>query len=354
MAMLPIAPVAHQRLSRRWIIFSPTLLLFVGVVISVLLPNTFALFCGRILMGFGAGVLYQVIPMNIFEIESVPLKKNMGLVNQFGIMAGNLLGCVVNYYTSQYPDWDWMGSFGSIAIFNVPLLVLSLFLADGSFIFRKERNQHTRYKEIFQCLSGRKLIQALAAQGLPHAVGMDTLSSYMPVMLEGIGVSSQESYLAAMTLAGVSMLCSIVASVLRRTCEGRGRLLFSIMRSFIILLQLSILVAVLVILNKFRIPNPTGAGVLAAFMLLLAAGSAIITAPEGCLAVDFSQESNTIGTIISNFTSFFFYVVVTHVFFFNVMLLESTCIYFLLLFDNYCRCHFLVFSRLANVKKIAT
>ncbi|XP_057973840.1 sugar transport protein 6-like [Malania oleifera] len=313
--MMPAAPMVHQRLGRRWAIFSATLVVAIGDSITLILPHTSALFGGKILMGLGIGLLYQLIPINLSEIELDEVKKMLELISQFSMISGGLLACVVNYYTSLYPDWGWMVSLAVIEPLCVLLLNLFGLIPVASPIFREQINQGGRFKEALRHLSWQKIIQYLAAQVLPRAIGVDTLGNYMPIMLEGIGISSQTSYRAAIVISSITLGCSFMTTMLLKKYRVQRRFLFSFTLLLVVLLQVAIMIVLISKLNKYQVPDLNTSGLLSAFMLLLTSGVAIITAPEGCLVISFSEETNTVASILSNVTYFFFSVLVSHLFF---------------------------------------
>mmetsp|Transcript_104412 Transcript_104412/g.239118 ORF Transcript_104412/g.239118 Transcript_104412/m.239118 type:complete len:604 (-) Transcript_104412:167-1978(-) len=219
-----VSSLFMDKLGRKWTIMSGAWVYACGAAVQCLASDVNQLYVGRLMSGFGIGMLSTTVPVYQTEVAPKETRGALGTLYQMGITSGILSASLVDmWFTDAASGWRWAGS---------PRVGVALFLAIGMLclpesprhLARKGNNERTMqtlqwlrrgaredYIEVeFDCVieeveaemrmgepewgeffSGfmlRVLMVGMAAQFLQQLCGMNAFMYYGPALFGMAGI----------------------------------------------------------------------------------------------------------------------------------------------------------------------
>eukprot|EP00250_Pteridium_aquilinum_P002957 c13226_g1_i1 orf=248-1717(-) len=137
-----------------------------GWVLVALSEAVYTLYIGRILVGFGVGMISFVVPIYIGETAPMQLRGTLGTANQFSVTFGILLAYLIGMAVS----WRSLAVVGAIPS---ALLILGLFFIPESPRWLAKRGRTEDFKAALQVLRGRKTDIVVEAEDIQESVAHD-------------------------------------------------------------------------------------------------------------------------------------------------------------------------------------
>ena len=114
-----------DRIGRKWTIFVAALVFAVGAVVQCSAPVVAALYVGRVIGGFGVGMLAMSVPVYIGECSPSHRRGQLTTFWQVGVTVGMLIGTAINLAVKDL-EYGWRFSYGGPIVFA---LILALAMA---------------------------------------------------------------------------------------------------------------------------------------------------------------------------------------------------------------------------------
>lgn len=226
-----------------------------GWLVISLAQGALSLYAGRLLVGFGVGVISFTVPIYIAEISPKHLRGFLGTVNQFSVTTGILIAYLLGVVT----PWRILAMMGVVPC---SLLLIGLFFIPESPRWLAKTGHNDTLKASLISLRGRNCdvsqelyeiedgVEALQAQGnvkltdllkqqylkplivavgllcLQQFVGVNALLFYASSIFESAGISAGS--LASLALAGLQVIMTGVSAIL---VDKAGRRLLLMMSS---------------------------------------------------------------------------------------------------------------------------
>ncbi len=165
---------SHGRLKAFYLSAS---LFFIGSVITLCSSSFFQIFLGRTVSGLGLGVAYTVLPMYLAEISPGQHRGGIGILKEFAVCLGIVLGYLSSWIFSGYDSsWSWryMMCIGVI----LPLLmgVLIAFVMEESPRYLVMRGEYSKARAVLLKLTGDKEEADTTFEDIQKVVDRDTAS----------------------------------------------------------------------------------------------------------------------------------------------------------------------------------
>lgn len=137
-----------------------------GWVAIALAEALYTLYIGRILVGFGVGMISFTVPIYIGEIAPKQLRGTLGTANQFSVTFGILLA----YLIGMAIEWRSLAVVGAIPC---ALLILGLFFIPESPRWLAKMGRNDDFRGALQVLRGKKSDITVEAEEIQEAVAND-------------------------------------------------------------------------------------------------------------------------------------------------------------------------------------
>ena len=244
-----------DRLGRRLANMVAAIFLFLGTLLSAVTPGYELLVVGRIVLGFGAGILTVTAPLYIAEIAPPRFRGAMVVVFQLAITLGILISYAVDTALAKEEAWRWMFGINIVpALFAVVLIVL----VPQSPRWLMSRGKKDEAEPILQRSLGREDVRQTIVEiedELEHKVssswgdlfhknvfklvviglvvmliqqisGINMILYYAPIIFESAGFKSDTAALVATTTIGVVNFLMTIVAILFVDKWGRRPLFF--------------------------------------------------------------------------------------------------------------------------------
>ncbi|KAI5068178.1 hypothetical protein GOP47_0016523 [Adiantum capillus-veneris] len=137
-----------------------------GWVIVALAEAVYTLYIGRILIGFGVGMISFIVPIYIGETAPMQLRGTLGTANQFSVTFGILLAYLIGMAVS----WRSLAVVGAMPCV---LLIFGLFFIPESPRWLAKSGRTVQFKAALKALRGEKTDIVVEAEDIQESVAND-------------------------------------------------------------------------------------------------------------------------------------------------------------------------------------
>ena len=257
LAMMVSGPLS-DRIGRRPVLVWAAILFAVSAVASALAPNFITLVIARMVGGFGVGAALIIAPMYIAELAPADLRGRLVSFNQLNIVIGISAAYFSNYLilglgqsdlawaeALRIGEWSWRWMLGVEALPAV-IYFLALFLVPESprwlvmhgkdeeaetiltrvtdaeqdredlaavheSIDAEAGSQGASLKELFSPALRLVLTIGISVAILQQITGINAVFFYAPMIFEQSGIGTDASFMQAVLVGLVNLVCTIVA-----------------------------------------------------------------------------------------------------------------------------------------------
>lgn len=137
-----------------------------GWVVVALAEGVYTLYIGRILLGFGVGMISFIVPIYIGETAPMQLRGTLGTANQFSVTFGILLAYLIGMAVS----WRALAVVGAMPC---ALLIIGLFFIPESPRWLAKSGRSVQFKAALKALRGQKSDIVVEAEDIEESVASD-------------------------------------------------------------------------------------------------------------------------------------------------------------------------------------
>ncbi|XP_019088130.1 PREDICTED: monosaccharide-sensing protein 2-like isoform X1 [Camelina sativa] len=161
-------------LGRRPMLILSSILYFVGSLVMLWSPNVYVLLLGRLLDGFGVGIVVTLVPIYISETAPPEIRGLLNTLPQFTGSGGMFLSYCMVFGMSLMPSPNWRLMLGVLFIPSLIFFFLTVFFLPESPRWLVSKGRMLEAKRVLQRLRGR-----------------EDVSGEMALLVEGLGVGGE-------------------------------------------------------------------------------------------------------------------------------------------------------------------
>lgn len=214
--------ILANHIGRKNSLFLSVFLFILGTLFCSLAPTIHFVLCGRLLVGFGAGIAILVAPIYLIEMSSPSYRGGLLNLNQIGIASGSLLAYVCSYLFASTQNWRLM--FG-LALIPACLQCIGLFFiresTDRSFL------TESSWKELLKPIYRYRLLLSLSLPIIQSLSGYTAILLFAPTLFASAGFDNAQNAILATACIGTINFIMITASFWIVDRLGRRILLFT-------------------------------------------------------------------------------------------------------------------------------
>lgn len=143
-------------LGRRPMLILSSILYFVGSLVMLWSPNVYVLLLGRLLDGFGVGLVVTLVPIYISETAPPEIRGLLNTLPQFTGSGGMFLSYCMVFGMSLMPSPSWRLMLGVLFIPSLVFFFLTVFFLPESPRWLVSRGRMLEAKRVLQRLRGRE------------------------------------------------------------------------------------------------------------------------------------------------------------------------------------------------------
>ncbi|CDY65623.1 BnaCnng48010D [Brassica napus] len=168
-------------LGRRPMLILSSVLYFVGSLVMLWSPNVYVLLLGRLLDGFGVGLVVTLVPIYISETAPPEIRGLLNTLPQFAGSGGMFLSYCMVFGMSLMPSPSWRLMLGVLFVPSLVFFFLTIFFLPESPRWLVSKGRMLEAKRVLQRLRGREDVSgemALLVEGLGTG-GETTIEEYI-------------------------------------------------------------------------------------------------------------------------------------------------------------------------------
>lgn len=143
-------------LGRRPMLILSSILYFVGSLVMLWSPNVYVLLLGRLLDGFGVGLVVTLVPIYISETAPPEIRGLLNTLPQFTGSGGMFLSYCMVFGMSLMPSPSWRLMLGVLFIPSLVFFFLTVFFLPESPRWLVSKGRMLEAKRVLQRLRGRE------------------------------------------------------------------------------------------------------------------------------------------------------------------------------------------------------
>ncbi|KAH0940656.1 hypothetical protein HID58_000293 [Brassica napus] len=161
-------------LGRRPMLILSSVLYFVGSLVMLWSPNVYVLLLGRLLDGFGVGLVVTLVPIYISETAPPEIRGLLNTLPQFTGSGGMFLSYCMVFGMSLMPSPSWRLMLGVLFVPSLVFFFLTIFFLPESPRWLVSKGRMLEAKRVLQRLRGR-----------------EDVSGEMALLVEGLGIGGE-------------------------------------------------------------------------------------------------------------------------------------------------------------------
>ncbi|CAN6918078.1 unnamed protein product [Brassica oleracea] len=161
-------------LGRRPMLILSSVLYFVGSLVMLWSPNVYVLLLGRLLDGFGVGLVVTLVPIYISETAPPEIRGLLNTLPQFAGSGGMFLSYCMVFGMSLMPSPSWRLMLGVLFVPSLVFFFLTIFFLPESPRWLVSKGRMLEAKRVLQRLRGR-----------------EDVSGEMALLVEGLGIGGE-------------------------------------------------------------------------------------------------------------------------------------------------------------------
>ncbi|CAH2076679.1 unnamed protein product [Thlaspi arvense] len=161
-------------LGRRPMLILSSILYFVGSLVMLWSPNVYVLLLGRLLDGFGVGLVVTLVPIYISETAPPEIRGLLNTLPQFTGSGGMFLSYCMVFGMSLMPSPSWRLMLGVLFVPSLVFFFLTIFFLPESPRWLVSKGRMLEAKRVLQRLRGR-----------------EDVSGEMALLVEGLGIGGE-------------------------------------------------------------------------------------------------------------------------------------------------------------------
>lgn len=143
-------------LGRRPMLILSSVLYFVGSLVMLWSPNVYVLLLGRLLDGFGVGLVVTLVPIYISETAPPEIRGLLNTLPQFAGSGGMFLSYCMVFGMSLMPSPSWRLMLGVLFVPSLVFFFLTIFFLPESPRWLVSKGRMLEAKRVLQRLRGRE------------------------------------------------------------------------------------------------------------------------------------------------------------------------------------------------------
>lgn len=143
-------------LGRRPMLILSSILYFVGSLVMLWSPNVYVLLLGRLLDGFGVGLVVTLVPIYISETAPPEIRGRLNTLPQFTGSGGMFLSYCMVFGMSLMPSPSWRLMLGVLFVPSLVFFFLTIFFLPESPRWLVSKGRMLEAKQVLQRLRGRE------------------------------------------------------------------------------------------------------------------------------------------------------------------------------------------------------
>ena len=143
-------------LGRRPMLILSSVLYFVGSLVMLWSPNVYVLLFGRLLDGFGVGLVVTLVPIYISETAPPEIRGLLNTLPQFAGSGGMFLSYCMVFGMSLMPSPSWRLMLGVLFVPSLVFFFLTIFFLPESPRWLVSKGRMLEAKRVLQRLRGRE------------------------------------------------------------------------------------------------------------------------------------------------------------------------------------------------------
>ena len=133
-----------------------SVLYFVGSLVMLWSPNVYVLLFGRLLDGFGVGLVVTLVPIYISETAPPEIRGLLNTLPQFAGSGGMFLSYCMVFGMSLMPSPSWRLMLGVLFVPSLVFFFLTIFFLPESPRWLVSKGRMLEAKRVLQRLRGRE------------------------------------------------------------------------------------------------------------------------------------------------------------------------------------------------------